>query len=104
MPIAKEIVPKIVETTGNAIGPGMGTVAKVGVGDLLNDVDSLLHKGHNKQSQGLLQGVTQGIGQGLRQSLAVLREPPSYGHSTFTMKDPGDNFVPHAKGFIGKRK
>ena len=103
MPIAKEVVPKIVETASNAISPGMGTVAKVGVGGLLDGVDSLLHKGHDNTSQSTSQKLLQGVRQGLsaiQTNFAVLKEHPS----TFTVKDLGPNFVPHAKGFIGKRR
>ena len=53
---------------------------------MLNGVDSLLNKGHNKQqstSQKLLQGIGQGLQQGVQKlapNLAILKELPSYGH------------------------
>ena len=50
LPVAKQVVPTIVETAGNAFDPSMGTVAKIGVNGLMNGLDNLIN-GSEQQKQ-----------------------------------------------------
>ena len=48
-PVAKQVLPTIVETVGNAFKPGLGTVAKMGVTDVMNGLDNAINGTKNRQ-------------------------------------------------------
>ena len=97
LPVAKEVVPTIVETAGNAFKPGLGTIAKIGVTGLMNELDNLV-SGSEQQKQ-VTYGDSGGVQGFAPKGLHVIDgKLPS-----FAMRGIGEGFVPHAKGFIGKR-
>ena len=93
LPVAKQVLPTIVETAGNAFKPGLGIVAKMGVTGLMNGLDNAINGGEQQKQVSYDDSVSN------YKQPQVIDKPLS-----FQMKDIGPDFVPHAKGFIGKRR
>ena len=114
MPVAKEVVPTIVETPENAFKLGLGIVTKMGVIELMNGPDNAINGSEQKQvTYDSQRPVTYNdSGESYIEGYPQSKNPPiAYqgGHTlphdkalSFKMKEISPDFVPHAKGFIGK--
>ena len=90
----------------NAFKPGLGSVAKMGVTGLMNGLDSVINgaEGQKQVTYDIQRPVTYNDGGGgYPQSKNTLLALPYDKALSFQMKDVSPDFVPHAKGFIGKR-
>ena len=109
LPVAKQVPPTIVETAGNAFKPGLGTIAEIGVNDLMNCLDNVIN---GDQKQTIAYDDSNG-----RQKANYIpnytdmyegyipKQPQLIDKSlSFQTKELTPDFVPHAKGFIGKRR
>ena len=106
LPVAKEVLPMIMETSGNAFKPGLGTVAKKGVSGLMNGLDNLVNDSEHKK-QGMPSVMYEDTKQYTQVVQGFIPKTPQVIDkglpNSFVMKNIGEDFVPHEKGFTGKR-